>query len=393
MNTFRDWKEIKKLGEGSFGTVYEVENTDPYRAGERAALKKIVIPKNASEIKTLRSDGYDDESITKTFESQMKEFKREYDIMRKLSGNTNIVNCWEVGYVQHEDGIGWDIYILMELLTPLREIPAKRFSEDEIIRLGKDLCQALVVCQRHQVIHRDIKPDNIFVSRDGDYKLGDFGIARVMEGTSASTAGIGTYDYMAPEVWRANAPGGSKSGYDQTVDIYSLGLVLYCLLNERRTPFLPKGIPSKTEKEQARDRRFAGEAIPAPAHGNEELKRIVLKACAYDPKERYQSAEEMLNDMNTLNGEMAKPPFIPISGAQEKSEDGKGAEVVFPDGKSRRVAVYRRQSTLCQKRMKTAAIRTTASRWECFTKIRSCRIRGMKPTERRKLGGGMRNGL
>ena len=301
MRLFRDWEVKKTLGSGSFGTVYEVENTDPLRVGERAAIKKIVIPKDESEIEVLRSDAYDDASITQTFQERLRDIVNEYRIMQQISGHTNIVNCRDIGYIQHDDGIGWDIYIVMELLTPLRKLPTERFTEEEIMRLGKDICRALSVCAKRGIIHRDVKPDNIFVSEYGDYKLGDFGISRVMEGTRASTIGIGTYDYMAPEVLRES--------YDRTADLYSLGMVLYWLLNERRTPFLklPPAVPTASEKELARKRRFNGDPLPPPAHGSEELRRIVLKACAFDPKDRYQSAEEMLRDLEALSGKGAMP--------------------------------------------------------------------------------------
>jgi hypothetical protein len=100
---------------------------------------------------------------------------------------------------------------------------------------------------------------------------------------------------MAPEVYN-NQPYGAKA------DIYSLGLVLYWLLNERRTPFLPlpPAVPSSGEEDAARRRRFRGEPLPPPAHGSPALQRIVLKACAYAPKDRYQNAEELLRDLENL---------------------------------------------------------------------------------------------
>ena len=115
-----------------------------------------------------------------------------------------------------------------------------------------------------------------------------------MEKTTGGTK-IGTYNYMAPEVYN-NQP------YGHPADIYSLGLVLYWFLNERRLPFcpMPPQLPKSSDLEEARARRFNGETIPAPLHGSPALKQIVLKACAYDPKTRYQTAEEMLSDLNQL---------------------------------------------------------------------------------------------
>ena len=315
MLIFRDWKIVKKIGAGSFGTVYQVENTDTLRTGEKAALKVITIPQNDSEIEVLRSERYDDASITDTFREQLHDIVDEYKIMRTLSGHTNIINCLDVGYVQHDDGFGWDIFIVMELLTPLRKIPEDVFDEGEIVKLGTDMCRALSLCAKHGIMHRDVKPDNIFRSRDGDYKLGDFGIARVMDGSRAFTGGIGTYDYMAPEVY-------SEKAYDFRADICSLGLVLYWLLNERRLPFLPLSRnPSKAEKEDARNRRFSGEPIPTPAHGSKELQQIVLKACAFDPEDRYQSAEEMLTDLAKLGGVRVDIPPVTVKSDSEKENE------------------------------------------------------------------------
>ena len=293
------WTTTRLIGRGSFGAVYEIER-EVLDEKEKAALKVISIPQNSSDINALYADGYDDESITSTFKEYLKNIMAEYSLMRKLNGNTNVVNCDDVRYVQHDDGFGWDILIKMELLTPLADVLKKDIPEEQVVRIGEDICKALILCKKYNIIHRDIKPANIFVSSNGDYKLGDFGIAKTVEKTSGGTK-IGTYDYMAPEVYH-------DEPYGSTADIYSLGMVLYWLLNERRTPFLklPPALPTNSEKEQARKRRFSGENIPMPVHGSSELKRIVLKACAYDPQYRYQSAEEMLKDLNTLASNMQK---------------------------------------------------------------------------------------
>ncbi len=296
MPTWPGWETVRLLGRGSFGAVYEIER-DVFGEKEKAALKVISIPQSDSDIRELYGEGYDDESITETFKEYLKKIVAEYSLMRKMNGSANVVNCDDVRYVQHDDGIGWDIFIKMELLTPLMEAVPIHASEEQVVRIGEDLCHALIQCRQFDIVHRDIKPHNIFVSPLGDYKLGDFGVAKTMEKTTGGTK-IGTYKFMAPEVYN-NKP------YGAGADIYSLGLVLYWLLNERRMPFLPPP-PEKLKtgmEEKARLRRFSGEAIPAPAHGSEDLKRIVLKACAYDPKDRYQSAEEMLRDLEALGTE------------------------------------------------------------------------------------------
>ena len=285
------WETVKLIGRGSFGAVYEIQR-DVLGDVEKAALKVISIPQHESDIDEMYSDGYDDESITSTFQNHLKSIVAEYTLMKKMSNSANIVHSDDIRYIQHENGFGWDIFIKMELLTPLTKALPADIPEETVLQLAKDMCTALELCRKHGIVHRDIKPQNIFLSPNGNYKLGDFGIAKTVEKTMGGTK-IGTYKYMAPEVYN-NQP------YGMGADIYSLGLVLYWMLNERRMPFLPLP-PEKLSsgmEERARNRRFSGEPLPPPAHGSADLKKIVLKACAFDPKERYQSAAEMLHDLN-----------------------------------------------------------------------------------------------
>lgn len=179
----------------------------------------------------------------------------------------------------------------MELLTPLKKVLPTEYSEQTVIAIGKDLCTALTACEKEHIIHRDIKPENILVSEDGVFKLGDFGVAKIAMENGTGTV-TGTIGYMAPEISKHEA-------YGPTVDIYSLGMVLYWMMNERTLPFLPMPpqIPTAMQHQEASSRRFRGEALPAPKNGSEALKQVVLKACAYHPEGRYHTADEMLSDL------------------------------------------------------------------------------------------------
>ena len=300
------WEVVRKLGEGSFGGVYEIQRTLPDGTVERAALKKLTVPKDPGEITELYAQSYDNASITAHFREQMQDLVREYAFMQKLGENPNVVHCQDLRTIQHEDGIGWDIYIRMELLKPLKIWLDDRYDERRVIRLGLNLCGALNGCHQRNIIHRDIKPENILVTDDGRFKLGDFGIAKVSEKTATGTL-TGTYSYMAPEI-------ANRQHYGASADIYSLGLVMYWMMNERTLPFLPlsKKIPSGIQRQEAQDRRFSGEPIPAPINGSLELTEIVLKACAFDPKERYHSVQELAEDLkwhyqNLRSGTVRKP--------------------------------------------------------------------------------------
>ena len=286
-----NWKIVGlPLGVGGFGAVYKIERTNLTGNKEYSAMKLIRIPKDESEIRGMRDAGYSEAGIQKTLTDQKNRILKEYDFMAAMSGYPNIVQCYDYEVVQHADGLGWDIFIRMELLEPLtRIVKSESLSEAEIIKLGRDICSALIACEEKNIIHRDIKPANILKSERGNcYKLGDFGIARIMDHTTyASSAGSPLF--IAPEI-------DLREQYGKEVDIYSLGLVLYWLVNNQRLPFEPiSGDLTAEEQVKARVKRLRGETIPSPRTDNEKLRDVILKATRFDPKERYASAQEMLS--------------------------------------------------------------------------------------------------
>lgn len=290
-----NWTLVQKIGEGSFGKVFEAHRQD-FGVTYRSAIKIVTIPQNKSEITNAKAEGMDDASVTTYFKSVVENIVQEFALMSKLKGTANIVSYEDHSVVPHEGEIGWDIIIRMEFLKPLiNHIAESTMTRRDIITLGIDMCKALELCQKYNIIHRDIKPENIFISENGDYKLGDFGIARTIEQTSGGLSKKGTYSYMAPEVYREDA-------YGSTVDIYSLGIVLYRLLNNNRTPFLPSfPAPIKhSDRERALIKRISGAKIGNPANDSGRLAEIVLKACAYEPKDRYSSPLQMRQELESI---------------------------------------------------------------------------------------------
>ena len=291
------WEIVRELGAGSYGKVFEVKKEDSFGETENSALKHIRIPPESVSLQSYSDElGLDDKSLSEMFRKQMENIANEFSLMSKLKGNSYIVSYEDHTVIPHENEMGYDIYIRMELLKPLTALLREKYGSSEIdeafvVKLGQDMCHALELCERNSIIHRDIKPQNIFMSRQGNFKLGDFGIAKSADHSTIGTR-TGTFNYMAPEVY-ASKP------YDQTVDLYSLGMVLYWMLNERRGPFLPlpPAVPTAEASSEAVGRRMTGEPIPAPKNGSEGLKRIVLKAISFDPKNRYQNANEMLRDL------------------------------------------------------------------------------------------------
>ena len=283
-----EWQVVRQIGRGSFGVVYEVVRRD-YSVESHAAVKVISTPQNKSELDSLRAEGLSEEATRTYLQGVVNDFVSEIQLMESFKGVQNIVSVEDYKVVEKKDEIGWDIYIRMELLTPFNSyVCDKVLSEQEVIKLGIDLCTALELCARRNIIHRDIKPENIFVNPFGDFKLGDFGIARKLENVTGGLSQKGTYNYMAPEIEKG-------STYDATVDLYSLGLVLYRLLNRNRLPFLDtdRQLLNPNERMHAVRRRMDGEPLPPPCDASPAMAQLILCACSYEPGRRFSSAAAM----------------------------------------------------------------------------------------------------
>ena len=154
------WTVVKYLGEGGYGRVYEIER-ELSGIKEQAALKVVSRPVDDAEIEACYENGYDQASMKASYQEELQRYVKEYQLMKELQGQTNIVSCDDFAVVPRKDGIGGQIFIRMELLTPLKKATMQSMlSESEVIRLGKDICKALMLCEARHIIHRDIKPEN-----------------------------------------------------------------------------------------------------------------------------------------------------------------------------------------------------------------------------------------
>lgn len=295
VSVWPEWELIEKIGEGSFGKVYKAKRTERGRSFY-SAIKIISIPASKGELDSVRSEMNNEQSTREYFRNLVEDCIQEIYTMEHFCGNSHVVSFEDFKVVEYLDEIGWDISIRMEYLTSFMDYcTGKELTEKEVIKLGCDLAMALIYCRKLNIFHRDVKPENIFVSRFGDFKLGDFGIAREQAHTMSNMSKKGTYSYMAPEIYK-----GEK--YDSSIDIYSLGIVLYKLMNQNRLPFLSldKQLITYRDKETALARRMAGEKMPAPVNASAAFSHIILKACAYEPGKRYRKPEDMLRDLEKL---------------------------------------------------------------------------------------------
>ena len=323
-----DWTITKKIGKGSFGTVYEITRNDLGRTYS-CALKVLHMETGDnglyydsesgaagmedSDLTEGQFDTYggepDSDSESAGFsafsfgmqESALDEFIsgviREIDMMMRLKGTPNIVSIEDYKVLRSNDSC--TILIRMELLESLDKYYRRTGKPGwrDVVRLGTDICTALEFCEKYNIIHRDIKPGNIFYSEKAGFKLGDFGISRTMATIyeKVSMSGAGTFQYMAPEIY-------DGSRYDNTVDLYSLGIVLYILLNKGLPPFCDSsdgseeegggGFPGFSALHEANIRRLKRTPLQFPCEAGDELSAVICKACDPYSENRYQTAAE-----------------------------------------------------------------------------------------------------
>ena len=306
------WKIVRCIGSGSSGKVYELKKKDEYGGDFHCALKVISVPGSQKEYDEML-ETMSEFAMRAKLREKVEEISNEYRLLGALRGHPNVVNCEDQMIIPHENDMGWDIYIRMELLQSLPDyVRENGMTVENVIKLGSDMCSALELCRENNIIHRDIKPQNIFVSRYGVFKLGDFGVAKAST-IRTSADKVGTYSYMAPEVYKGK-------GYDDRVDIYSLGMVLYWLLNERRGPFLPMPpqTPTAEQTTDAQIRRFRGETLPQPKNGGAALKKVVMTACSYKIADRYSDPAVFKRALKLAAQGKAEPePVQPSFGSDE----------------------------------------------------------------------------
>lgn len=269
------WKVGRRIHAGSQSAVFDLQRVRCDRQLECV-------------IKVIELYGMPRDELEQCFERAVDEIER----MELLSGSSHVVSVYDDDIRERRGAEGtvegYDILIRMERLTCLADLMRddKVLPEEEIRRAGEDLCQALADAHRLGVVHRDIKPANIFRTGDGRCKLGDFGAAGSFRGGGMLETITGTAAYMAPEVARGNA-------YGPAADIYSLGVVLYQLLNDNFLPMTEDGSTYSEREEAVRRRQRGVELTPAP-RGNQALNAAVLKACSPEASDRFQDAEEFL---------------------------------------------------------------------------------------------------
>lgn len=168
----------------------------------------------------------------------------------------------------------------MEGLVSLADAFPEGAAEELVRRLGLEGANALASCAERGIVHQAVTPQNVFLAPDGSFRLGP-----ALSGKAARMPCGGDMSCMCPEMYWGE-------GFDSRADVYALGLLLYTLLNDGCLPLTVSADDDKAVR-AACLRRLEGEQLPPPKNGSAELCRVVLRACAYEPAQRYASAQEM----------------------------------------------------------------------------------------------------
>ena len=293
------YRVLRKIGGGGMADVYLCEDLS---LGRRVALK------------VLLRRFLDDPNF-------VERFRREAKAAAGLN-QANLVSIYDWGEV---DGT---YFIVMEYVEgeTLKDLVRRqgRLSGTEAVRISLQLLAALEFAHRTGIVHRDVKPQNVMIDRDGNVKVTDFGIARAGDsGMTEAGSILGTAQYLAPEQARGLQ-------VDERSDLYSVGIVLYEMLTGT-VPFKGDSAVTVALKHVNEMAAEPAQLVPGLPYA---LNQIVLKSIAKDPGQRYQTAEQFARDLRSaqVGGPVAAATFDPGAEATRLMSAGAEATSVMTGG-------------------------------------------------------------
>ncbi|MBQ7294851.1 MAG: protein kinase [Clostridia bacterium] len=302
---FGEWYTDRQLGTGTDGKVFSIYRQKYDGTREKSVLKIIRLGENREEKKNLFAQ--DDNSVGENSEEYYSKIistiTNNVRTIMEEDGGKHFVRYENIELRKASDGKGRLILLKLEEMRSLSDLLKEfSFTLEETLRLGISVCKSLIKCRSFgDYIYPNLKPENILFDRNGICKLGDFGTFSLLEPAKTGVAYKRSQYYMAPEFIKTG-------NVNTTVDTYALGLVLFMLTNRNRLPFSEE-YPNKVTINSLNEgvqKRSAGVPLPEPQLASPELKRIIAKACAYKPSDRYFTPEQMLSD---LQNALSNKPF------------------------------------------------------------------------------------
>lgn len=270
---------------------------------QKFILKVISVPASQTKFDALLLTGAlkNEEEGNHYFKERVQDYISEIEVLQQLSRQEGFLPC--VGYqtAPKNDGVGFDLYILSEYKRSLlRQSTKKPLSQLDALNLGLDICSALTACRRSGYLFTNLKPSNIYLSANGEYRISDFGLVDMKTLKYAILPDHYIGPYTPPEIVDP------FSSLNETMDVYALGMILYEIYNGGILP------------------QNNNTSFPAPAYANDELSQIIMKAVSNDPKDRWQDPAQMgqmLVNYMQKNGANDIPIIPPAPVLMEKPED------------------------------------------------------------------------
>ena len=283
---------IEELGRGGMGKIYKAHDTE---IKDTVALK-LIKPEISSD------------------ENTIERFRNEIKTTRKIM-HKNIGRMYDLGRVENTYFIAMEYVSGEDLKSFIKR--SGRLDIPKAISIAKQVCEGLAEAHSLGVVHRDLKPGNIMIDKEGNARIMDFGIARSLKEKGITGAGvvIGTPDYMSPEQAEAKE-------LDQRSDIYSLGLILYEMVTGR--------LPFEGDAALSLALKHTTEAPKPPKQFNpqipNDLNNLILKCLDKDKQKRYQTVQDVRNDLENIEKDL---PTLDRIVPDEKRETSKEITVSF----------------------------------------------------------------
>lgn len=297
---FSSWHTEKRLGSGTDGRVYSIVRKNENGEEERSILKTIRIGINRNEDKGFNSiNEKNDLNLTEeNYNKIIKQITDNISVIQKKDGGKRFVRYEEWEVRDTSDAKGKLIMIRLEEMRSLTDVLSRfSFTLEETVALGISLCKSLKRCRDFNYVYPNLKPENVLFDENGVCKLGDFGSFSILEPSKTSIAYKRTQYYMAPELIKTGK-------INCTSDTYSLGLILYTLVNRGRLPFsemYPQQV-TLNGLNRSVENRVNALPLPKPKFANDALFAVITKACAFKPQDRYLTPDQMLADLENVQG-------------------------------------------------------------------------------------------